>query len=381
MPLRVLPCIRAPHDRSPMYGMRRALRWIRVERPLERWWPWGILHLAGFVLLVFFALFSLSHSIESDVAQQVRSRLEAAGYSWVNVQSDGQSITLRNPTSKTIPEPFLYAIVRTTECSTPLGPRICPTDVHIETRSGSLPRAMAGDLQSFEFEVIGQRVVLRGEVPSEGYRRRLVETMEAEFGSVSDELHITHLEATELYRHASESALQVLGLLVSGKTTWREAKFGVEGVVAEGQDQEVRRLFASFSTIQQGEFELLLEDEASRCDSSFASILDRSMIQFSTNSATISRGSFPILEELAEIAKNCPVTLQIEGHTDDVGPPEFNEALSQRRADAVGRELEKLGVDDGRLAPVGYGPRRPIADNETPLGRAKNRRIEIRIRR
>lgn len=67
----------------------------------------------------------------------------------------------------------------------------------------------------------------------------------------------------------------------------------------------------------------------------------------------------------------------IEGHTDSVGSPEMNQALSLRRAEAVRDELVAQGVPADRLSVQGFGPTRPIADNATPAGRANNRRVEI----
>jgi OmpA-OmpF porin, OOP family len=71
----------------------------------------------------------------------------------------------------------------------------------------------------------------------------------------------------------------------------------------------------------------------------------------------------------------------IEGHTDSYGSDELNLALSRRRAEAVSNYLAgELGVPAFRLSAVGYGETRPIANNETPQGRERNRRIDIRIR-
>ena len=71
----------------------------------------------------------------------------------------------------------------------------------------------------------------------------------------------------------------------------------------------------------------------------------------------------------------------IEGHTDSFGSDELNMALSRQRAEAVSGYLtDELGIDAFRLSAVGYGETRPIASNETPQGRERNRRIDIRIR-
>ena len=69
----------------------------------------------------------------------------------------------------------------------------------------------------------------------------------------------------------------------------------------------------------------------------------------------------------------------IEGHTDSTGSAEYNLDLSQRRATAVRSFMQAQGLDTERLEAVGFGMQRPVADNETPEGRKRNRRVEIVI--
>ncbi|MDR3002091.1 MAG: OmpA family protein [Fibromonadaceae bacterium] len=70
----------------------------------------------------------------------------------------------------------------------------------------------------------------------------------------------------------------------------------------------------------------------------------------------------------------------VEGHTDNVGSEEFNQRLSEQRANAVMQYLIERGIDGARLEAVGHGFSRPIADNATDEGKAKNRRVELIIR-
>jgi outer membrane protein OmpA-like peptidoglycan-associated protein len=70
--------------------------------------------------------------------------------------------------------------------------------------------------------------------------------------------------------------------------------------------------------------------------------------------------------------------LRVEGHTDSIGSERDNQELSERRADAVRRELiEHYGIDAGRLTAVGFGESKPLDTNETLIGRAQNRRVEL----
>lgn len=102
-------------------------------------------------------------------------------------------------------------------------------------------------------------------------------------------------------------------------------------------------------------------------------------IYFDTNKSTVKPESRPTLEQIAKLLKDAPaLKLQVVGHTDNVGGADANLALSKRRADAVVTALvEDFGVDAQRLASSGAGMTRPVGDNATEEGRAKNRRVEL----
>jgi len=71
--------------------------------------------------------------------------------------------------------------------------------------------------------------------------------------------------------------------------------------------------------------------------------------------------------------------LAIDGHTDNVGKPEKNQVLSDNRAASVKKYLVSKGVDESRLTSAGHGQDQPVADNKTAAGRAKNRRVELKL--
>jgi len=91
------------------------------------------------------------------------------------------------------------------------------------------------------------------------------------------------------------------------------------------------------------------------------------------------RSSSALLDELANAASDCPGRIMIEGHTDSSGLPSANLTLSRDRAASVSEALFNRGIEGNRLFIRGFGADRPIANNETRAGRAKNRRIEMRI--
>ncbi len=104
-------------------------------------------------------------------------------------------------------------------------------------------------------------------------------------------------------------------------------------------------------------------------------------IHFDTGRDTIRPESSKILDAIAGILAEHPELkkVRVEGHTDNVGSAAYNKDLSQRRAQAVVRALVARKIDPARLVAQGYGFERPIASNDTALGRAKNRRVEFTI--
>ncbi len=116
------------------------------------------------------------------------------------------------------------------------------------------------------------------------------------------------------------------------------------------------------------------------CQQDFDSLLGNNKISFATNSSDIDISSNALLNELVEVAKQCPeAKIEISGHTDSRGRDEYNLQLSQKRATSVMNFMINNGVDANRLSAIGYGENNPIADNETPEGLAKNRRIEFNV--
>lgn len=102
-------------------------------------------------------------------------------------------------------------------------------------------------------------------------------------------------------------------------------------------------------------------------------------ITFDTGKAAIKPESKAVLDQIgALLTKDAALKLEIQGHTDNVGAPTANLTLSQQRADAVKKYLvETHGVAAARLTTAGFGDTKPVADNTTEEGRAKNRRVEL----
>lgn len=101
-------------------------------------------------------------------------------------------------------------------------------------------------------------------------------------------------------------------------------------------------------------------------------------ILFDTGRATITAASETPLNAVVDLLKtDAALTLEIQGHTDNVGAKDANQKLSKDRADSVRAWLVKAGIDAGRLTTAGFGDAQPVADNATDAGRAQNRRVVL----
>ncbi|MFO7861667.1 MAG: OmpA family protein [Desulfosalsimonas sp.] len=101
----------------------------------------------------------------------------------------------------------------------------------------------------------------------------------------------------------------------------------------------------------------------------------KSELMFDFDSATIKPGGMNEIARVAKVLNQYPQTLlRVEGHTDQVGPEDYNQRLSERRAEAVKNALIQQNVDPRRVSAIGYGESQPISSED-----AVNRRVEIRI--
>jgi len=117
------------------------------------------------------------------------------------------------------------------------------------------------------------------------------------------------------------------------------------------------------------------------CQQLFSGLLAKGKIRFDSGRATIDPDSAGLLDRLIETALRCPsANIEIAGHTDADGEDGFNQALSEKRAQAVADFLVKAGLPGERFTAIGYGSTQPVATNDTDEGKAQNRRIDFVVR-
>jgi outer membrane protein OmpA-like peptidoglycan-associated protein len=103
-------------------------------------------------------------------------------------------------------------------------------------------------------------------------------------------------------------------------------------------------------------------------------------ITFKSNSAELDPSFYKVLNSVNVVVKKYNKTVvEVAGHTDSTGAADYNQKLSERRANSVAQYLESQGLANNRVVTVGAGESRPVADNATPEGRQANRRVELTL--
>jgi OOP family OmpA-OmpF porin len=121
--------------------------------------------------------------------------------------------------------------------------------------------------------------------------------------------------------------------------------------------------------------------DATVCQQLFSEVLSKGTIRFESGRSNLDPDSAGLLDHLVEIALRCPTTnIEVAGHSDADGDGAANQALSEKRAQAVVDYLVKAGLPAGRFTAVGYGSAQPVAANDTDDGKARNRRIEFVVK-
>lgn len=189
------------------------------------------------------------------------------------------------------------------------------------------------------------------------------------------------------------AALDEGALLVSANGAWitgiarsREMNQSVEQALADaGMAIGNRVTLAEAAPTAAGEggpvYPGISRELLDQCESGMDSLLMENRIEFAFASAELSDSSHSLLNALVDAIGRCPeVTIEVSGHTDNVGSGEANLALSGQRAQAVRDYLVRAGVPATRLEARGFGSSQPRADNATAEGQARNRRIEFNIK-
>ncbi|MCX6303739.1 MAG: OmpA family protein [Bacteroidetes bacterium] len=169
---------------------------------------------------------------------------------------------------------------------------------------------------------------------------------------------------------------------IGGRKVYEEDGLGCYELNKNGKDYKIKVACTNNSDI----LLYVLEMEAMKQDITANEMLDALNkdgfialnILFETGKSTIKDESFPVIDQVYELMKlDLTLKISIEGHTDNVGDAASNKKLSNDRAKAVMDALIVKGIDKTRISSTGWGQEKPVSDNRTAEGKAKNRRVEI----
>ncbi len=237
----------------------------------------------------------------------------------------------------------------------------------------------------------GAAPALSGYVPDEDLASQNIEQVEARIGTaqpVASSLEIGAGAPANL-GSASSVGIQAASRLFNGKAEITGNELMVSGeALSEQAAAQIRTNvengvppgFSGKHNITVREVLALPTLAPDECQNLLTEGLRHNSIRFETDKSVIREDSFGLLDRLAFVVKRCPTAdVEIEGHTDSDGSEDYNQGLSEDRANAVRSYLVRNGIFVGRLQAAGFGEKNPIADNSTAEGKAQNRRIEFTV--
>lgn len=267
-------------------------------------------------------------------------------------------------------------------------PRVADPAGRLPTRVATLAAALmllpaVGPAQALPPAAAPGKVVVAGDVPDEGTRQAILARVRELYGAdgVVDQLGVRAVSAPPQWAQQVQRVLQPdLKLVSRGQLDIRGNVLELRGEVAgEAQRTQVldsvrRQLGNPTYTVRNG-----LRVSAAGQDQLDAALANR-IVEFEPGSATLTSTGRQVLDDLLGVIRRMPDRrFEIIGHTDGQGARLSNLALSAARAEAVKTYLTAQGANAALLGTSGAGPDRPVASNDTPEGRARNRRIEVRV--
>ncbi len=248
---------------------------------------------------------------------------------------------------------------------------------------------------SFRAVLDSNHLTLSGSIGSEGHRTAIIaraqELLKGSRVKIADHMATGGEVATAGWEPALPALLGVLTTLQGkGSVEIHDQVIAVGGTAATSEQKakvlhELTALIDSSYRLDDHITVLPAVDMASRpsrasIQSSLDEILRRETIGFQSNSATISSRGRAVLDKLIPVLRRAPnLMVEVGGHTDPYGDPNYNLQLSHRRAESVRDYLIKHDVPN-RLTAVGYGATRPLSNERTKAAQQKNRRIELRVK-
>jgi OOP family OmpA-OmpF porin len=261
------------------------------------------------------------------------------------------------------------------------------------TGTGTTAAALAPP--SFNASVTGGKVTLTGTLPDEASKAAIISRARELYGdgNFTDNLKVGSGIARPAWLAALPGLLPFLklkdrpngGAEIDGNGTVTLSGQVAAQEIRNGIVSDVTRALPATWTIRDAMFvsaDAALSEKALEAQTIVNRELADRIIEFDTGKTTIRQGAAgtDILNQVADILGKYDFPFEVSGHTDNRGNPAANQKLSQARAQAVRAYLTSRGIAATRMTATGYGDKKPVADNNTPEGLQRNRRIEFSIR-
>ncbi len=324
----------------------------------------------GLLLLALLLLFSVPLFMKKipDVLQHTaQQELKRNGMDWVAVNARGRNITLggQAPDIQHHQQALdtLDQVYGVRDVTDNMNPRIV-------------------DPYTFEMRWTGEKLHVKGFVSHQENYTAFLESAFKVYGkdNVSGDVQLG-AGAPDHWDDLLQQSLQSLKTMEQGVIDITNQSIHVSGksVTSDTKYTIQRKLSAYTEHGYQPSMHIVAADAADLiCQQRFTELLASKSIQFKSGKTDILPASFSLLTKLSDTASLCSKSIiTVAGHTDSQGNPESNHKLSEKRAEAVVAWLFQQGIEIRRLNAMGYGASKPVGDNKTEQGRARNRRIEF----
>lgn len=341
-------------------------------------WFWGIIILA--ILSLLWA-FSTAPKRSDAMGEDIRNALRSAG-SNAEVSMSGNVATLTGVAKTDAEMANATSIAENTECSACKGKKTW----HRVKNEMSL--AKIANQSPYTFNAVKDadgNVILDGYVLNEEQRQAVLAQANALFpNKVTDRtVRIAPGAPNADWGNVLSQNIDDLNRLDKGRFDMQDASSVITGMTTSTDIRDAIVARVSALSNYRGDANIAVPDTGKAaldsCQQKLDDVKVGKKINFATNKADI-RGaqSFDLLNSLAAVAKECSAfRINVEGHTDADGAADYNQRLSEARANTVVAYLTQNGIARERMQAIGLGEAKPIGDNRTREGKALNRRIEF----